>query len=233
MNAEVNTTAATTTTPQADATRDASGRFMPGNPGGPGNPFNRQVAAMRKALLEAVPPERLKRIASKMADLAEAGSVQAAKLVFSYIVGKPKPVLEPDRMDADEWNVYRETVPMKAESAAVVDSGVPEQHLAYARMFRPLVSQLANEQVAGMFNEDPAEREKREAKEARARSRYDGPVTSDAEMEAFMKKVNAPPSPKGGNAPTPPFSVYNMPPSSNGQNGQAPPSSNGQNRIDV
>lgn len=169
MNAEANTTA----TPQADNTRDTAGRFMPGNPGGPGNPYARQVAAVRLAMLEAVPPERMMRIVDKMAALAEAGNVQAAKLVFTFVVGKPQPAPNPDRMDADEWNVYRETVPMKPEAAAVISSGVPEQHLNYVRLCRPLISQMANEQAAQIFLQDPAELEAQKERE-------------DDEMEAHL-----------------------------------------------
>ena len=40
--------------PVLDIGRDVQGRFRPGNPGGPGNPFARKVAALRKALLDSV-----------------------------------------------------------------------------------------------------------------------------------------------------------------------------------
>ena len=39
--------------------RDARGRFARGNGGGPGNPFARQSAALRQALLNAVTPQDL------------------------------------------------------------------------------------------------------------------------------------------------------------------------------
>src|SRR5207248_10793741 len=47
----------TATTPPAAGGhegRDARGRFAPGNPGGPGNPFARRVAELRTALLDMV-----------------------------------------------------------------------------------------------------------------------------------------------------------------------------------
>jgi hypothetical protein len=40
--------------PAAPDGREANGRFAKGNRGGPGNPFARQTAALRKQLLEAV-----------------------------------------------------------------------------------------------------------------------------------------------------------------------------------
>ena len=58
--------------------RDDFGRYTPGNPGGPGNPFARLVAELRKAAIEAVPREKLRAIFVKMSDLAVEGNVHAA-----------------------------------------------------------------------------------------------------------------------------------------------------------
>src|SRR4051812_47078161 len=91
-----------------NATRDAKGRFAPGNPGGPGNPFARQVAELRKAIVHAAKPELIERVIAKMGELGAEGNVQAAKLFLAYSVGKPKPAPEPDRMDAEEWHGYQE-----------------------------------------------------------------------------------------------------------------------------
>ena len=71
--------------------RDDLGRFTPGNPGGPGNPFARLVAELRQAAIEAVPREKLRAIFVKMSDLAVEGNVQAAKFIASYVIGKPQP----------------------------------------------------------------------------------------------------------------------------------------------
>ena len=105
--------------------RDAKGRFAPGNPGGPGNPFGRKVAAFREALIACISHEQIQRIALKMAALAEEGDVQAAKLIFNYVIGKPQPAPEPDHMDADEWESFQQAVVMKDQSAAVCNAGDP------------------------------------------------------------------------------------------------------------
>ncbi len=42
---------------QPKAGRDARGGFTPGNPGGRGNPFARQVAQLRSAFLQWVTPK--------------------------------------------------------------------------------------------------------------------------------------------------------------------------------
>jgi hypothetical protein len=124
---------------------DERGRFKVGNRGGPGNPFARQVAALRQAILERLTPQDVQEIVGSLINLAKEGSFQAAKLLFAYGIGKPQPAPEPDRMDADEWDVYREQAPMKVEAGAVVGAGEPESHLNQVRTVRPIVSQVTQE----------------------------------------------------------------------------------------
>jgi len=206
------------------------GRFAPGNPGGPGNPFARQVAALRQALLNSVTADDIQAVARALIQRASEGNVQAAKLLLSYAIGKPQPAPEPDHMDVDEWNVYRETVPMKQESAAVVGSGVPEAHLKVARMMRPLVAQMMGQEMAAMFMETPEQREAKEAAAAADAERMmnsPGPELS-AELESALNG-ESPPSPNGhyGATPPSPNGHYGAPPSRNGSNGSPPPSPNG------
>jgi hypothetical protein len=128
--------------------RDASGRFQAGNRGGPGNPFARQVAALRQAMLKRVTAEDIERLTGKLLELADEGSIQAIKLVLAYTIGKPQPAPNPDRMDADEWNVYTEQAPMKVEAAAVLHAGEPAAHLEMVRAVRPIISQVVQMQMA-------------------------------------------------------------------------------------
>ena len=88
--------------------RDTKGRFVPGNSGGPGNPFYRRMAAMRKVIAEAVDEDDLKRITAAMKKKAEEGDTAAAKLIFQYAAGKPEAAADPDRVDVDEWQTFRE-----------------------------------------------------------------------------------------------------------------------------
>src|SRR5205807_1722116 len=60
------------------AQRDAQGRFVKGNEGGPGNPFARRVAELRKAAMAAVTPEDMGAIMAIMAQKAKEGDVAAA-----------------------------------------------------------------------------------------------------------------------------------------------------------
>lgn len=91
----------------ADGGRDAGGRFAAGNPGGPGNPYARRVAALRSALLDAVTADDVREMARALLDQAKAGDAAAARLLLSYTVGPPLDAAHPDRLDADEYDVQR------------------------------------------------------------------------------------------------------------------------------
>ncbi len=66
-----------------------SGRFVAGNPGGPGNPYAARVAELRSALLEAVTPGDLAAIVRSLVQAARSGDVAAAKIVFERTLGRP------------------------------------------------------------------------------------------------------------------------------------------------
>jgi hypothetical protein len=91
---------------QTDATgREPNGRFTKGNRGGPGNPFARQVAAFRACIINSVTEDDMKAIVYKLVDRARFGNLQAIKLLFSYLLGTPKPVVEPDELDLQEMHL--------------------------------------------------------------------------------------------------------------------------------
>jgi hypothetical protein len=229
---------------QANETRDAKGRFTIGNPGGTGNPFARQVASLRQALINAITPEDIQTVAKALIQRAAEGNVQAAKLLLLYAIGKPQPAPEPDHMDADEWDVYRETAPMKVESAAIVASGVPELHLKFARMMRPVIAQMMGNQMGEMLLETPEQREAREdaaAEEAERIMNSPAPeLPEELERALNGERVRRAPSPNGKNggpSPSPngihggpapsPNGVYGAASSTNGHHGSVPPSTNG------
>ena len=88
--------------------RDANGRFAKGNMGGPGNPFARQAARMRQAFSGRVSDDKLNALIDSMVELGIGGNVHAAKLVFHYVIGKPTEAFNPDRMDQEEFELYKE-----------------------------------------------------------------------------------------------------------------------------
>jgi hypothetical protein len=97
-----------TETKQAKEGRDAKGRFAKGNKGGPGNPFARKIAMLRQTLVNFVTEEDMKHIAFVLKMKAESGDIQAMKLLFQYVIGKPTDVVDPDRLDVDEWEKIQE-----------------------------------------------------------------------------------------------------------------------------
>src|SRR5262249_15213130 len=90
--------------PLLNVGRDVHGRFTKANPGGPGNPFARKVAALRKALLDSVSEQDVKEMVEVLKQQARQGDKAAIKLILQYCVGKPAPPNDPDRMDVDEWD---------------------------------------------------------------------------------------------------------------------------------
>jgi hypothetical protein len=93
--------------PNGGTDRDARGRFVAGNRGGPGNPFARQVAALRRACLDALTPERMRALVERVYAKALEGDMAAAKLLFSYTLGKPAEAVDPDTLDHREWQQFQ------------------------------------------------------------------------------------------------------------------------------
>src|SRR5262245_13748564 len=82
--------------------RDEKGRFGKGNSGGPGNPFMRQTARLRRAALDAVSGEDMRDVINALKEKAKTGDVQAARLLLSYTVGKPAGASDPDTANRHE-----------------------------------------------------------------------------------------------------------------------------------
>lgn len=82
--------------------RDESGRFVPGNRGGPGNPFARRVAALRRVMLDSVTETDLREVVAVLVQQAKSGDVAAARELLTRIVGKPVDAVDPDNLDVDE-----------------------------------------------------------------------------------------------------------------------------------
>lgn len=77
-----------TPSPNGHNRRSGNGRFAMGNAGGPGNPHAAQVGVLRRALLDAVTPNDVRDIATKLVTLAKGGDLAAMKLVLDRTVGK-------------------------------------------------------------------------------------------------------------------------------------------------
>ena len=143
----------------ASHAREADGRFAKGNRGGPGNPYARQVAELRKRMLNAVKPEDLEEIMVAMARKAKEGNVQAAKLVVSYVVGKPLESLNPDRIDQDEWRNMQEDSDMMRQIDLLINTPEPALAIGLGRSLRMAGTQKWHEEMLDRFEHPEKYRE--------------------------------------------------------------------------
>lgn len=203
--------------------RDSRGRFAKGNSGGPGNPFGRQVATLRKVLLSCVSEEDMAAIGNKLVEMAKNGNIQAIKLLFSYTLGKPTEGVQPDRVDMEEWELFKllAEIPKEADEVALVpDHGLA---LTMARTMRPVLSQLMTDN----FKEDiEQDREKVLRREER---RKQNKILREQRRAQKEKGKNANPGSSNGH-PAQPAPNDSVPPSTNGKlspETAGPPSTNG------
>jgi hypothetical protein len=134
--------------PAADNGRDARGRFTAGNGGGPGNPFARRVAALRKVLLETVTDDELRIVAGQLMVKAKFGDLAAIKLLFQYVLGKPAATVDPDTLDVQEVDLFRRA-PVHGEVNEVLTARMPAE-LA-AGLLRQVVPYVGQEHANLMY----------------------------------------------------------------------------------
>ncbi|HEX3151646.1 MAG TPA: hypothetical protein VHR66_26470 [Gemmataceae bacterium] len=84
-----------------------STQFKPGCKGGPGNPFAKRVAALRKSLLESVSEADVAQLGRKLLEQALGGDVAASKVLLAYVVGKPTETIDPDRLALEAWRLIQ------------------------------------------------------------------------------------------------------------------------------
>ena len=82
--------------------RDSAGRFTAGNGFGAGNPFARQSARIRSALMLSVTDDDVTAIVRAMIDRAKSGDVNAARLVLERTIGRVADPVVDDDDDAPE-----------------------------------------------------------------------------------------------------------------------------------
>ena len=127
--------------PEGRGGKDANGRFAAGNAGGPGNPFARQVAALRQRFLEATTPELFDEVFQILVKKMREGDVQAIKLFLSYAIGKPAKAPEPDLMAEDELQRFVAQSQVWATFPHLVGKPGPELPLELLREARPAATE--------------------------------------------------------------------------------------------
>ncbi|HZY84030.1 MAG TPA: hypothetical protein VFE78_04325 [Gemmataceae bacterium] len=228
--------------PTADGERAAGGRFGKGNAGGPGNPFARQVAALRRTLLASVTEEDVEAVARELVRRAKDGDLAAAKLLLSYTLGKPAAAVDPDTLDQQEWDIYRRSP----------DPG-PDLGALAGRMPLPLANRVARAMLPGLdrdwtrqwaygFRQNEFEEQLEAAARAERAARRQERKERRRQERAATKEDGAAPE-AAPQSPAPDAEALNLlarllaaagdspiavaPPSANGGNGRTAPSPNG------
>src|SRR5262245_60732942 len=129
--------------------RSADGRFVTGNRFGPGNPFYRRQAELRRSVLDLFTPEDVMSLLRVMLALGRNGDVAAARVFLEYVVGKPHKAPDPDREDHHEWQLLTEA-PRLADVTERLDNGVPADLANDAT--RDAVPYLAANRLDGVFD---------------------------------------------------------------------------------
>jgi len=128
--------------------RSSEGRFIAGNPGGPGNPNARHCARMLALLRTSVSDEELVAIIRALLDKAVKGDTSAAKIILSYKIGKPAPAPNSDQIDQDEWEHYQKDTINLQEMQQVLSSLPAKVGNDIARTALPIMTEARTRELA-------------------------------------------------------------------------------------
>jgi hypothetical protein len=162
------------TTQESTDKREANGHFAKGNKGGPGNPFARQVAALRQTLLNRATPKDFEEVADELIKKAKTGDVAAIKLLFQYTLGKPAPCPDPDHLDVDEWHKLQQSACPPADVQTIFNGLPADMACEVAKFNWPLQMEM---KFTGPFLRGLKEMDEREARKAAKAARKAAPST--------------------------------------------------------
>jgi hypothetical protein len=106
--------------PAEKSEHDARGRFLPGNKGGPGNPFARKTAALRQVMLDTITADDMQAIVRQLIQKARDGDVSAIRLAMAYGIGKPAKSVDPDTLDAQEFKLWQQNAVPKEDFQGIL-----------------------------------------------------------------------------------------------------------------
>jgi hypothetical protein len=103
---------------------------------------------MRKVFSEAISEEDLIEVAKAMTQKAKEGDVAAARLVLSYVVGKPLDAVEPDTLNLEELKHYEEETKHFKALPAVAAAPDLKMVCTIARSTRPSIAEAASKDLS-------------------------------------------------------------------------------------
>jgi hypothetical protein len=182
--------------------RDAKGRFAPGNAGGPGNPFARRTAELRREFLAEATGEDLRAVCRALLERAKGGDVAAAKLAMSYLVGKPDKPTDPDTLDEQEWHIWRRYT-ASSEWVELIQCLPLDVILNLVRSVWPVLAREKCAQGAALFTQPAPEGPGDEAAGERPRTRRRGGKGRRPAAEETSPDVAVPPVALAAEEPRP------------------------------
>ena len=190
--------------PAPTAQRDAQGRFIKGNAGGPGNPFARHVAKLRAALINSVSVADMEQLADDLRIQAKLGNVTAIKLLFLYVLGKPPQPVNPDTLDIEEWKQVFQPIPQIMKEMPKAMMSVPvETASRMVQAMQPCMEKAVGEVMAlpqaeysQLVNEATSETRETTSGDS---SCQEVPPSPSPNGSRGRKTKPVPPSPKGPN----------------------------------
>jgi hypothetical protein len=137
------------TTPAKRSTKGhaADGKFIAGNPGGPGNPHARHCARMLALLRTCISDEDMIAIIRALVEKAKKHDTSAAKILFSYVIGKPAEAPNPDQIDRDEWEHYQKDTINLQEMQQVLGSLPAKVGNDIARTALPIMTEARTREL--------------------------------------------------------------------------------------
>jgi hypothetical protein len=105
---------------------DERGWFVPGNPGGPGNPMARELARVRLRLAERVTDDVFDKVVDKLVDMSLQGHLGAIRLLMQYRAGRPDRSVSIDDLEADEMRGWLRKDDLARTCARVMQQPPPE-----------------------------------------------------------------------------------------------------------
>ncbi len=196
--------------PSPQPGRAANGRFAKGNPGGPGNPFARQVAAFRQEFMAAVTGEDIAVIVRALVEKAKAGDVAAARIVLQYTIGKPAMTVDPDRLDEMEWEQWQ-----REQASNDSDKVWTAMHAStantIARTIVPVMQKEHFVELHRQLHEREEDRREEAAEDERDAARQEQRKARRAQRQT--QPVEAAPAPDKESVPATPSPAREEPPS--------------------
>jgi hypothetical protein len=149
------------------------------------------VAGLRRALLAAVTEEDMAVVARRLVAQAVEGDIAAARLLLSYTLGKPAAPVDPDTLDQQEWQLYRQR-PVNGQDLLAVLTNLPvDLACTMLRAALPGVSRGMAGLAAQIIGRDEPAEHKPAQRPRRARPQPGPAAGQDNEEEAATDQGKA------------------------------------------